>query len=33
MLFGAHRPIAGFDGSRPAASTLIDCAEAAEALG
>jgi alkanesulfonate monooxygenase SsuD/methylene tetrahydromethanopterin reductase-like flavin-dependent oxidoreductase (luciferase family) len=33
MLFGAHLPIAGFDGSRPAASTLIECAEAAEALG
>ena len=33
MLFGAHLPIAGFDGSRPAAATLIECAEAAEALG
>src|ERR1700716_2351889 len=33
MLFGAHLPIAGFDGSRPAASTLIEYAEAAEALG
>jgi alkanesulfonate monooxygenase SsuD/methylene tetrahydromethanopterin reductase-like flavin-dependent oxidoreductase (luciferase family) len=33
MLFGVHLPIAGFDGLRPAASTLIDCAEAAEALG
>ena len=33
MLFGAHLPIAGFDGSAPSASTVIDCAEAAEALG
>jgi alkanesulfonate monooxygenase SsuD/methylene tetrahydromethanopterin reductase-like flavin-dependent oxidoreductase (luciferase family) len=33
MLFGAHLPIAGFDGLRPAAATLIECAEAAEALG
>jgi len=33
MLFGAHLPIAGFDGARPAASTVIECAEAAEALG
>jgi alkanesulfonate monooxygenase SsuD/methylene tetrahydromethanopterin reductase-like flavin-dependent oxidoreductase (luciferase family) len=33
MVFGAHLPIAGFVGSRPAATTLIECAEAAEALG
>ena len=33
MRFGAHLPVAGFGGERPAASTLIDCAEAAEALG
>jgi alkanesulfonate monooxygenase SsuD/methylene tetrahydromethanopterin reductase-like flavin-dependent oxidoreductase (luciferase family) len=33
MRFGAHLPIAGFGGERPAASTLIDCAEAAEGLG
>lgn len=33
MLFGAHLPIAGFDSSRPAASSLIECAEAAETLG
>jgi alkanesulfonate monooxygenase SsuD/methylene tetrahydromethanopterin reductase-like flavin-dependent oxidoreductase (luciferase family) len=31
--FGAHLPIAGFEGQRPAASTLIECAEAADALG
>jgi len=33
MRFGAHLPIAGFGGERPSASTLIGCAEAAEALG
>ena len=33
MRFGAHLPVAGFGGERPAASTLIECAEAAEALG
>ena len=33
MRFGAHLPVAGFGGERPAASTLIGCAEAAEALG
>jgi alkanesulfonate monooxygenase SsuD/methylene tetrahydromethanopterin reductase-like flavin-dependent oxidoreductase (luciferase family) len=33
MHFGAHLPIAGFGGSRTAAATLIECAEAAEALG
>jgi alkanesulfonate monooxygenase SsuD/methylene tetrahydromethanopterin reductase-like flavin-dependent oxidoreductase (luciferase family) len=33
MRFGAHLPVAGFRGERPAASTLIGCAEAAEALG
>lgn len=33
MVFGAHLPIAGFDGSRPAAATVIECAEVAEALG
>ena len=33
MRFGAHLPIAGFAGERPAPATLIDCAEAAEALG
>jgi alkanesulfonate monooxygenase SsuD/methylene tetrahydromethanopterin reductase-like flavin-dependent oxidoreductase (luciferase family) len=33
MRFGAHLPVAGFGGDRPAASTLIGCAEAAEALG
>jgi alkanesulfonate monooxygenase SsuD/methylene tetrahydromethanopterin reductase-like flavin-dependent oxidoreductase (luciferase family) len=31
--FGAHLPIAGFDGFRPSAATVIECAEAAEALG
>src|SRR5438876_10398852 len=33
MRFGAHLPVAGFGGGRPAASTLIGCAEAADALG
>jgi alkanesulfonate monooxygenase SsuD/methylene tetrahydromethanopterin reductase-like flavin-dependent oxidoreductase (luciferase family) len=33
MHFGAHLPIAGFGGVRPAAATVIECAEAAEALG
>ncbi len=33
MLFGAHLPVAGFGGVRPSASTLIECAEAAEGLG
>ena len=33
MRFGAHLPVAGFGGERPASSTLIECAEAAEALG
>jgi alkanesulfonate monooxygenase SsuD/methylene tetrahydromethanopterin reductase-like flavin-dependent oxidoreductase (luciferase family) len=33
MQIGAHLPIAGFGGKRPSASTLIECAEAAEALG
>jgi alkanesulfonate monooxygenase SsuD/methylene tetrahydromethanopterin reductase-like flavin-dependent oxidoreductase (luciferase family) len=33
MRFGAHLPIAGFAGERPSPSTLIECAEAAEALG
>jgi len=33
MRFGAHLPVAGFGGERPAASTLIGCAEAADALG
>src|SRR5437016_4654471 len=33
MRFGAHLPIAGFGGERPSASTLIGCAEAAEARG
>jgi alkanesulfonate monooxygenase SsuD/methylene tetrahydromethanopterin reductase-like flavin-dependent oxidoreductase (luciferase family) len=33
MRFGAHLPVAGFAGQRPSASTLIECAEAAEALG
>jgi alkanesulfonate monooxygenase SsuD/methylene tetrahydromethanopterin reductase-like flavin-dependent oxidoreductase (luciferase family) len=33
VLFGAHLPIAGFNGARPAASTVIEWAEAAEALG
>ena len=33
MRFGAHLPVAGFGGQRPAASILIECAEAAEALG
>ena len=33
MRFGAHLPIAGFAGMRPAASTLMAYAEAAEALG
>jgi alkanesulfonate monooxygenase SsuD/methylene tetrahydromethanopterin reductase-like flavin-dependent oxidoreductase (luciferase family) len=33
MRFGAHLPVAGFGGERPTASTLIGCAEAAEALG
>ncbi len=33
MRFGAHLPVAGFNGERPSASTLIECAEAAEALG
>jgi alkanesulfonate monooxygenase SsuD/methylene tetrahydromethanopterin reductase-like flavin-dependent oxidoreductase (luciferase family) len=33
VLFGAHLPIAGWGGARPAASTVIECAEAAEALG
>src|SRR2546427_11150842 len=33
MRFGVHLPIAGFGGERPAASTLIGCAEVAEALG
>src|ERR1700682_1899831 len=33
MRFGAHLPVAGFGGERPAASTVIEYAEAAEALG
>jgi alkanesulfonate monooxygenase SsuD/methylene tetrahydromethanopterin reductase-like flavin-dependent oxidoreductase (luciferase family) len=33
MRFGAHLPVAGFGGERPAPSALIECAEAAEALG
>src|SRR6266852_5885690 len=33
MLFGAHLPVASFGGVRPSASTLIECAEAAEGLG
>src|SRR5437773_5120550 len=33
MQFGAHLPDAGFGGERPSASTLIECAETAEALG
>ena len=33
MRFGAHLPIAAFNGSRPTASTLVECAEVAEALG
>lgn len=33
MRFGAHLPVAGFGGERPAAATLIECAEAAESLG
>jgi len=33
MRFGAHLPVAGFTGELPSASTLIECAEAAEALG
>jgi len=33
MRFGAHLPVAGFGGERPSPSTLIECAEAAEALG
>jgi alkanesulfonate monooxygenase SsuD/methylene tetrahydromethanopterin reductase-like flavin-dependent oxidoreductase (luciferase family) len=33
MRFGAHLPVAGFAGERPAASTLIECAEAADGLG
>jgi alkanesulfonate monooxygenase SsuD/methylene tetrahydromethanopterin reductase-like flavin-dependent oxidoreductase (luciferase family) len=33
MRFGAHLPVTGFGGERPSASTLIECAEAAEALG
>jgi alkanesulfonate monooxygenase SsuD/methylene tetrahydromethanopterin reductase-like flavin-dependent oxidoreductase (luciferase family) len=33
MRFGAHLPVAGFGGERPAPSTLIECAEAADALG
>ncbi|MDQ2942576.1 MAG: LLM class flavin-dependent oxidoreductase, partial [Candidatus Dormibacteraeota bacterium] len=33
MRFGAHLPVAGFGGERPAPSTLIEYAEAAEALG
>ena len=33
MRFGAHLPVAGFDGERPSASTVMECAEAAEALG
>jgi hypothetical protein len=33
MRFGAHLPIAGFGRERPPASTLMECAEASEALG
>src|ERR1700716_1858723 len=33
MRFGAHLPVAGFGGERPSPSALIECAEAAEALG
>jgi alkanesulfonate monooxygenase SsuD/methylene tetrahydromethanopterin reductase-like flavin-dependent oxidoreductase (luciferase family) len=33
MRFGAHLPVAGFAGERPSPSTLIECAEAADALG
>jgi alkanesulfonate monooxygenase SsuD/methylene tetrahydromethanopterin reductase-like flavin-dependent oxidoreductase (luciferase family) len=33
MRFGAHLPVAGFGGELPRASTVIEVAEAAEALG
>lgn len=33
MQFGAHLPIAGFGGERPAAATVLECAEVAEQLG
>jgi alkanesulfonate monooxygenase SsuD/methylene tetrahydromethanopterin reductase-like flavin-dependent oxidoreductase (luciferase family) len=33
MRFGAHLPVAGFGGERPAPSALIECAEVAEGLG
>src|SRR5213594_2746062 len=33
MRFGVQLPIAGFGGDRPSATTLIECAETAEALG